>query len=214
MKTRLIAGVTVACVLLAAAGCGSKQAPTGPTESGVLTIGASVSLTGATAKEGGYTKEGYEVCQKVINDKGGIVAGNKAYKLDIKYQDDTSKADVSAQLVDKYNDDGIKLILGPYGSGPTEAVAAVIEQNGQVMADSAGADDKIFAKGFKRSFAVLSTPSTNWPPPSRRRSRSSRPTTASPRPRRRPAWRRRRNSASRSSPRSSCRTRPPTCPPR
>ena len=156
MNTRLIAGATVACVLLAAAGCGSKQAPTGPTESGVLTLGASVSLTGATAKEGGYTKEGYEVCQKVINDKGGIVAGNKAYKLDIKYQDDTSKADVSAQLVDKYNDDGIKLILGPYGSGPTEAVAAVIEQNGQVMADSAGADDKIFNKGFKRSFAVLS----------------------------------------------------------
>jgi branched-chain amino acid transport system substrate-binding protein len=156
MNTRLIAGATVACVLLAAAGCGSKQAPTGPTESGVLTLGASVSLTGATAKEGGYTKEGYEVCQKVINDKGGIVSGNKAYKLDIKYQDDTSKADVSAQLVDKYNDDGIKLILGPYGSGPTEAVAAVIEQNGQVMADSAGADDKIFNKGFKRSFAVLS----------------------------------------------------------
>jgi branched-chain amino acid transport system substrate-binding protein len=156
MKTKIIAGAVAACALLAATGCGSKQAPSGPTESGVLTIGASVSLTGATAKEGGYTKEGYEVCQKVINDKGGIVAGNKAYKLDIKYQDDTSKSDVSAQLVDKYNDDGIKLILGPYGSGPTDAVAAVIEQNGQVMADAAGADDKIFMKGYHRSFAVLS----------------------------------------------------------
>ena len=43
-----------------------------------------------------------------------------------------------------------------YGSGPTEAVATIIERNGQVMADSAGADDKIFQKGLKRSFAVLS----------------------------------------------------------
>jgi len=32
----------------------------------------------------------------------------------------------------------------------------VIERNNQVMADSAGADDKIFAKGYKRTFAVLS----------------------------------------------------------
>jgi branched-chain amino acid transport system substrate-binding protein len=156
MTSRHIAGAVAACVLLVAAGCGSKQAPQAPTESGVLTIGSSLALTGATAKEGTYTREGYEVCQKVINDKGGFVAGGKKYTLDIKFQDDTSKADVSAQLVDKYNDDGIKLILGPYGSGPTEAVAAVIERNGQVMADSAGADDKIFAKGYQRSFAVLS----------------------------------------------------------
>src|SRR4030095_7246743 len=119
-------------------------------------LGASLALTGATAKEGTLTKEGYEVCKKVINDKGGVSAGGRKYTLDIQYQDDTSKADVSAQLVDGYNDKGVKLILGPYGSGPTEAVAAVIEQNGQVMADSAGGDDKIFAKGFKRSFAVLS----------------------------------------------------------
>jgi branched-chain amino acid transport system substrate-binding protein len=32
----------------------------------------------------------------------------------------------------------------------------VVERNGQVMADSAGADDKIFEKGYRRSFAVLS----------------------------------------------------------
>ena len=155
MTSRHFAGAVAVCLLLTAVGCGSKQAEA-PVETGVLTLGSSLALTGATAKEGTYTREGYEVCQKVINDKGGIVAGNKTYTLDIKFQDDTSKADVSAQLVDKYNDDGIKFILGPYGSGPTEAVAAVIERNGQVMADSAGADDKIFAKGYRRSFAVLS----------------------------------------------------------
>lgn len=163
MKTRVIAGAAVtAAMLLTAAGCGSKAAPETPlADGGVLPMGASLALTGATAKEGTYTKEGYEVCQKVINAKGGVVAGGRKYTLDIKYQDDTSKADVSAQLVDQYNDQGVKLILGPYGSGPTEAVAAVVERNGQVMAVSAGADNKIFAKGYQRSFAVLS-PATSY----------------------------------------------------
>src|ERR1043166_4000874 len=157
MKTRVIAGATAAAVLLLASGCGhGKQPVAGPSNGGTLVLGASLSLTGSTAKEGGLTKEGYELCKKVVNDKGGVVAGGAKYTLDIQYQDDTSKADVSAQLVDKYNDQGIKLILGPYGSGPTEAAAAVIERNGQVMSDSAGADDKIFGKGYQRSFAVLS----------------------------------------------------------
>jgi branched-chain amino acid transport system substrate-binding protein len=161
MKTRLLAGATAAALLLVAAGCGSKEAsePAGA-QGSTLTLGASLALTGATAKEGLYTREGYEVCKKVINDKGGVTAGGKTYTLDIQFQDDTSKADVSAQLVDKYNDQNIKLILGPYGSGPTEAVAAVVERNGQVMAVSAGADNKIFAKGYQRSFAVLSPATT------------------------------------------------------
>jgi branched-chain amino acid transport system substrate-binding protein len=161
MKLRTSVGAVVAMTLLAATGCGSKKAESSGGESDNLTLGASLALTGATAKEGTYTKEGYEVCKRVINDKGGVVVGDKTYRLDIKFQDDTSKADVSAQLADKYNDQDIKLILGPYGSGPTEAVAAVIERNGQVMAVSAGADNKIFDKGYQRSFAVLS-PATSY----------------------------------------------------
>src|SRR5947209_4557773 len=164
MKTRILAGAAVLAVLLATTGCGSKKAPApsgAAGGTGVLTLGASLSLTGSTAKEGGLTKEGYEVCKNVINAKGGFLAGDTKYTLDIKYQDDTSKQDVSAQLVDQYNDKGIKLILGPYGSGPTEAAAAVIERNKQVMVDAAGADDKIFAKGYQRSFAVLS-PATSY----------------------------------------------------
>jgi branched-chain amino acid transport system substrate-binding protein len=164
MQTRIVTSTVLAALLLVAAGCGSKKAPdTGAPQgaSAVLTLGSSLSLSGATAKEGALTKEGYEVCRKVVNDKGGFTAGGTRYTLAIQYQDDTSKADVSAQLVDQYNDKGVKLILGPYGSGPTEAAAAVIERNGQVMADSAGADDKIFKKGYRRSFAVLS-PATSY----------------------------------------------------
>jgi len=161
MKTRTLAGTVAAALLLAVPGCGSKQAEPAAAAGGGLVLGASLALTGATAKEGILTREGYEVCRKVVNDKGGVSVGGAKKPLEIQFQDDTSKADVSAQLVDQYNDKGVKLILGPYGSGPTEAVAAVVERNGQVMAVSAGADNKIFAKGYQRSFAVLS-PATSY----------------------------------------------------
>lgn len=164
MKTsRILATATIAAVSVALTGCGSKGDAGGDAgaSSGTLTIGASISLTGKTAREGVLTQEGYQLCQDKVNAKGGVKVGDKTLKLDIKYQDDTSKPDTAAQLVDQFNDQGVKLILGSYGSANTEAQAAVIERNNQVMVDSSGADDKIFAKGYKRTFGVLS-PATEY----------------------------------------------------
>jgi branched-chain amino acid transport system substrate-binding protein len=160
-KTVAVVVVTAASTLVMAA-CGSKGEQTsGSSNTGTLAIGASMSLTGQLAREGALTKEGYELCQDKVNAKGGADIGGKKVKLDIQYQDDTSKPDTAAQLVDQFNDKGVKLILSSYGSANTEAQAAVVERNGQVMADSAGADNKIFEKGYKRTFAVLS-PATEY----------------------------------------------------
>jgi branched-chain amino acid transport system substrate-binding protein len=157
MGRKLRAGVAVTAVAILAAGCGSKGESTGGTQAGgTLVFGASLSLTGSLAREGILTREGYDICSKVVNDKGGVPVAGKKLTLQIQYQDDTSKPDTAGQLVDQFNDKGVKLILGPYGSATTESAAAVIERNGQVMSDSSGADDKIFAKGYKRTFAVLS----------------------------------------------------------
>ncbi len=157
-----MAASAVACSLVLAA-CGSKgEAPSAGSGGGdTLTIGASLSLTGKLAREGKLTQEGYQLCQDKVNAQGGVPVGDKKLKLDIQYQDDTSKPDTAAQLVDQFNDKGVKLILASYGSANTEAQAAVIERNGQVMADAAGADNKIFSKGYKRTFAVLS-PATEY----------------------------------------------------
>jgi branched-chain amino acid transport system substrate-binding protein len=144
-------------LVLAVAGCGSKGETTNNSApAGTITLGASISLTGSLAREGLLTKEGYDVCVKVVNGKGGVPVAGRKMKLDIAYQDDTSKPDTAGQLVDQFNDRGVKLILGPYGSATTAAAAAVAERNGQVMADSSGADDAIFTKGYHRTFAVLS----------------------------------------------------------
>jgi branched-chain amino acid transport system substrate-binding protein len=156
MNTRILAGAAAAVLVLGVAGCGSKGEATNTTPTGTLSLGASMSLTGSLAREGKLTQEGYDVCKSVVNGKGGVSVGGKKLTLDIKYQDDTSKPDTAGQLVDQFNDSGVKLILGPYGSATTGAAAAVIERNKQVMADSSGADDTIFTKGYQHTFAVLS----------------------------------------------------------
>lgn len=159
MRSRSSALVaTFAAAALVATGCGSKGSGGGGGggDADTVTFGASLSLTGSLAREGQLTKEGYQLCQQKVNASGGIDVGGTKKKLDIKYQDDTSEPDTAAQLVDQFNDQGVKLILSSYGSANTEAQAAVIERNGQVMADSAGADDSIFQQGYTRTFAVLS----------------------------------------------------------
>jgi branched-chain amino acid transport system substrate-binding protein len=157
---RALAGVMLGTLVLAVfAGCG-KAGGGDEEESGVkgdkLQIGAALSLTGALAKEGGLTKQGYQLCQEKVNAGGGVKVGDKKLKLAIAYKDDKSEPDTAGRLVDQFNDKGLKLVLGPYGSPSTEAAAAVIEKNGQLMLDSSGADDNIFTKGYTNTFAVLS----------------------------------------------------------
>jgi branched-chain amino acid transport system substrate-binding protein len=157
----------IACALaMVVAGCGKGAGNAGSggggsTKGGKLNVGAALSLTGSLAKEGRLTKLGYQLCQDKVNAAGGVSAGSKKYKLAITYKDDKSQPDAAAQLVDQFNDSGSKLILGPYGSPSTEAASAVIERNGQVMVDSSGADNAIFSKGYKNTFAVLS-PATSY----------------------------------------------------
>jgi branched-chain amino acid transport system substrate-binding protein len=158
----LIAGALALVVWGCGAGAGNKGDDSGGSaQGGTLNVGAALSLTGSLAKEGRLTKLGYQLCQDKVNAGGGIKAGDKTYKLAITYKDDKSQPDTAAQLVDQFNDQGRKLILGPYGSPSTEAASAVVERNGQVMVDSSGADNAIFDKGYKNTFAVLS-PATSY----------------------------------------------------
>jgi len=149
----LVAGAVLALVL---AGCGSKGTQN-PTSTGdTVNLGASMSLSGSLEKEGKLTQQGYDYCVSTVNAKGGIPVGGRSLRLHIDYQDDQSQPDTAGQLVDQFNDKGYKLILGPYGSATTGAAMAVVERNGQVMVDSSGADDTLFNRGYRRTFAVLS----------------------------------------------------------
>src|SRR6478672_10086328 len=89
-----------------------------------ITFGAAISITGKTAKEGEYTRDGYQFALDTLNAAGGIRVGDRTYRLALRYYDDESRPDRAAQLYDKLiQTDGVNLLLGPYGSAPTAAIA-------------------------------------------------------------------------------------------
>jgi branched-chain amino acid transport system substrate-binding protein len=160
MRQRAAVSVVVGAVVgLAAFACGGGGG--GSTAGSAITFAAPVSQTGAFGQaEGLYTLQGYKFCVQTLNAKGGISFGGQSHQVNLVTEDDQSTASTSAQIVDGYNDKGYKLILSPYGSAGTLAVAPVVERNGQVMVDSNGADTAIFTHGYKDTFAVLSPSST------------------------------------------------------
>jgi branched-chain amino acid transport system substrate-binding protein len=89
---------------------------------------------------------------------GGVKIAGTSYKLRIRYYDDESAATRSAELTERLvGQDGIKLILGPYGSPTTAAMAPVVEKLKAPMIEANGAARSLFTKGYRYTFAVLST---------------------------------------------------------
>ncbi len=122
-----------------------------------IVFGAAISITGKTAKEGEYTRDGYQFAVDKVNEMGGIKVGGKTYKVALKYYDDETKPERSAQLFEKLiNEDKVNLLLGPYGSSPTGTVAPIAERYHIPMVEANGAAEGVFNKGYKFSFMILS----------------------------------------------------------
>ena len=156
-----------------------------------IRIGATLSQTGAYAALGQNTLRGYQLCVKHLNEKGGVLGR----KLELVVYDDASDPATAVRLYETLiTQDKVHLVLGPYSSPISEAVADVTEKHKMPMVAPTAAATSIYRKGRKFIFMVL--------PPSRvsrrgsvtsasRRAETSRSTSASPRGNPRPRrWRR------------------------
>ena len=147
-------------LLVAVAAVGFVIASPGVTkaESDTIVFGAAVSFTGKYSTNGKHTKNGYDLAVERINEMGGVKVGNKTYKIKIQYYDDESTPARAGQLADRLiKQDGIKFILGPYGSGPTKGIVPITEKYKIPMVEANGASRALFNKGYRYLFAVLST---------------------------------------------------------
>lgn len=123
-----------------------------------ITLGAAVSITGKYSTNGKNTQDGYDLAVKMINDKGGIKVGGKAYQIEVKYYDDESTPARGAELAERLvQQDGVNLVLGPYSSGMTKAIVPVTEKYKIPIIQANGAARELFTKGYRYHFAVLST---------------------------------------------------------
>jgi branched-chain amino acid transport system substrate-binding protein len=145
-------------VLLALA-AGTALALPAPAKAADNTVvfGAAISITGKTAKEGEYTRDGYQFAIDRLNELGGVKVGGKSYKFALKYYDDETKPERTAQLIEKLiNEDKVNLVLGPYGSSPTGTAAPICERYKIPMVEANGSAESIFSKGYKYTFMILS----------------------------------------------------------
>ena len=156
MRKRLWLGFA-AIAALALTACGGAGGGGAAQTGADIIIGSPMSITGAQSKEGGLSKQGYDMWLSWINAQGGISVKGVKHKVQIKYEDDQSKPDLSAQLTEKLiSQENAQFILGPYGSATTASDAVVVEKDGIPMVEGNGAAQAIFSKGYKYTFGVLS----------------------------------------------------------
>src|SRR6059036_984397 len=120
---------------------------------GPIRIGASLSLTGTYAKLGRNQHEGYKLCVKDLNARGGLLGR----KVELVVYDDQSTPATAVRLYEKLiTEDKVDGVMGPYSSPVTEAAANVTEKYKKVMVSPLAATTSIFRKGRKYIFMVIS----------------------------------------------------------
>jgi branched-chain amino acid transport system substrate-binding protein len=128
-----------------AAGPSSAQQP--------IRIGASIAITGRDQVQGGNVRDGYLLCQKHVNEKGGILGR----PIEFLIRDDGSDPKTAVNLYEKLiAEDKVDAVMGPYGSASTNAVADVTEKYRKLMIAPAAGTTSIWEKGRRYLIMVLS----------------------------------------------------------
>ena len=145
--------IMAAMVAAGLAACGTTSGTSTPT----LVFGAPVALSGSLSHEGQDTLNGYNLWAAQVNARGGIKVGDTSYQVKIKFYDDSSSAQKSAQFTRQLiTSDHVNFLLGPYGSGATLTDEVIAQQYKVPMVEGNGAAQKIFSGGNKYIFGVLS----------------------------------------------------------
>jgi len=129
----------------------------GPAAPAKISIGATLPLTGAEARIGGFFKEGYELAFEEANKRGGLQVGAKKLPVSLTLLDDTSSQASAASLADRLiNSDKVDFLLGTYSSHLVEAQSAVVEQNKVPYVNGGGGATEIYRRGYKYLFGLIS----------------------------------------------------------
>ncbi|MDQ3514497.1 MAG: amino acid ABC transporter substrate-binding protein [Chloroflexota bacterium] len=146
------AGAAVAQDASPAASPSASPAAAPPSGEPIL-IGASVSTTGSNGRTGLYQQEAYLLWESQKNQSGGVLG--RPVRMVI--YDDQSDPATGARLYQRLLDeDGVNLILGPYASGVTQAVAQVTEPARQPLLVAGASAGEIWDRGFRYVFGVYS----------------------------------------------------------
>ena len=119
-----------------------------------IRIGATMALTGKYALQGGYGRDGYQLCQKHVNAQGSVLGRPVEFVI----RDDASDEKIAKGVYEKLvTEDGVDAVIGPYSSPITDAVADVTEKHRKVMIAPMAGTTSLWEKGRKYLVMVISS---------------------------------------------------------
>ncbi len=114
-------------------------------------IGLTLGLTGKYALLSAMQQRGYQLWQRDINSRGGLL-GRPVQMVII---DDESKPKRAAKLYKQLIEENrVDFVFGPYSSGITQAVAPIVEKANYPMLTTGASSDSIWQKGYKNIFGI------------------------------------------------------------
>jgi branched-chain amino acid transport system substrate-binding protein len=154
---------TVAVAAMGAALCASAVPNARAADSPkIVTLGASMQLTGADTNLARYFRDGYQVTVDRINEQGGIRIGDDTYRLALKILDNQSNINLGIQQYTQLiTRDKVDFLLGPYGSNHTLNESSIAEKYRVPMVEGGGAAKQIFDRGYRYIFGTA-PPAENY----------------------------------------------------
>ncbi len=121
-----------------------------------ITIGFTVSRTGALNVDSVEQYRGFELWRDTVNNAGGIKAGGKNYKLQFASYDDESNSKRVQQLYSRMIlEDKADFLFSPYSSPLTATAAVVTEQYEKIMLTTGAAEPKTYTLGNQDLFQMF-----------------------------------------------------------
>jgi branched-chain amino acid transport system substrate-binding protein len=142
-KTRRLGSLGLSMIVaLALAPPGMAQGP--------IRVGMTTSQSGPYETQGVPVRNGYLLCQKHVNEGGGLL-GRRVEFLIPDDQSDTKRAPLLYEKL--IVEEKVDAVMGPYGSPLTESVAPIVEKHRKVMLAPLAATSSIWEKG--RRYIVM-----------------------------------------------------------
>jgi len=152
-----------------------------------ILAGVSLSFSGPFRLQGEQALNGLQLWADYVTEAGGLPLGLAGSRrpLRLLILDDRSRTSLAKENVLRFlTQDHVDLLIGPYSSGLTLAVAPLAEAHGKILWNHGGASDAIFQGSWRHLVSVPSPASDylkalpllvrsqdppGWPTPWRRR---------------------------------------------
>jgi len=128
-----------------------------------IRVGLSASVSGRFELLGRQVLEGCLLWQSYVNGQGGIALSrgeNRPVRL-IWYDDSSQTRNARNNVLRLVGEDQVDVLLGPYSSSLTMAVAEIAEAGKKVLWNHGGSSDEISERGWKY-LVSLSSPASDY----------------------------------------------------